>query len=93
MLQLLQQEPVMGVMTSRELNANVAQALDRAEAGEIISITRNGKATAELHPPRRVRDQDWHEAYERMKRRMKEGLFTEPVGTITYEDKHGADAL
>ena len=83
----------MGVMTSRELNANVAQALDRAEAGEIISITRNGKTTAELHPPRRVRDAAWYEAFERMKQRMKEGIFAEPVGTITYEDKHGPDPL
>lgn len=83
----------MGVMTSRELNANVAQALDRAQAGEIISITRNGTIAAELHPPKRIRDQAWHEAFERMKERMRQGLFTEPVGTITYEDKHGRDAL
>lgn len=83
----------MGVMTSRELNANVSQALARAESGEIVSITRNGKPVAELHPARPVRDQAWHDAYARMIERMEKGIFTEPVGTITYEDKHGPHPL
>ena len=79
----------MGVMTVRELNANISQALARAKAGEILTITKNGEPQAELRPPRPVRDQAWHEAYERMKERMRTGIFTHPIGTITYEDKHG----
>ena len=33
----------MGVMSIRELNANLSKALARAEAGEVIEITKNGK--------------------------------------------------
>ena len=32
----------MGVMSVRELNANLSKALARAEAGEVIEITKNG---------------------------------------------------
>lgn len=33
----------MGVMSIRELNANVSRALTQAESGEDIVLTRNGK--------------------------------------------------
>lgn len=82
----------MGVMTVRELNANISQALSRAEGGEILSITRNGKAVAELHPPRMVRDENWHAARDRLIELMKKkwGPYT---GKVTYEDKHGPAEL
>lgn len=78
----------MGVMTVRELNANISQALSRAEGGEILSITRNGKAVAEIHPPRIVRDEKWEAARDHVLELMKKkwGPYT---GKITYEDKHG----
>ena len=83
----------MGVLTVRELNANISQALARAKAGETLVITKNGEPQAELRPPRPVRDATWHAARERMLKRMEEGIFTKPIGTITYEDKHGPDPL
>jgi prevent-host-death family protein len=38
----------MGVMSIRELNANVSRALSQAEAGEDIVLTRNGKPVLRL---------------------------------------------
>lgn len=78
----------MGVMTTRELNANVSQALARAEAGEILSITRNGKPVAEIRPAQPVRDEQWHAARARLEELMqrKWGAYS---GKITYEDRHG----
>ena len=38
-------------MSVREARANFAHALDVAERGECVSITRNGKTIAELGPP------------------------------------------
>lgn len=83
----------MTVMTVRELNANVSQALARVEAGEVVSITKHGKPIAELRPPRPIRDQAWHDAYARMIERMEKGIGLGPLGTITYEDKHGPHPL
>lgn len=79
----------MGVMTTRELNANVSQALARANAGETVVITKNGMPQAELRPPRPVRDAAWQAAYQRMLKRMDEGIGLGPIGTITDEDKRG----
>ena len=45
----------MTIMSIREFNANVSKALARAEAGEVIEITRNGKPVAELRPKRKNR--------------------------------------
>ena len=39
-------------MSVREARANFAVALDAAERGEHVTITKNGKAVAELGPPR-----------------------------------------
>lgn len=79
----------MGMMTMRELNANVSQAVARAEAGEVLSITKHGRPVVEIRPLPKVRDQAWHDAYARMLERMEKGIGLGPVGTITYEDKHG----
>ena len=38
-------------MSVREARANFAHALDSAERGETVSITRNGRTVAELVPP------------------------------------------
>ena len=39
-------------MSVREARANFASALEAAEKGERVIITKNGKAVAELGPPR-----------------------------------------
>lgn len=78
----------MGVMTVRELNANVSQALARAEAGETLSITKNGKPVAELRPPQIVRDEKWLAARDRVIELMKH-KWGPDQGKVTYEDKHG----
>lgn len=78
----------MGVMTVRELNANISQALARAEAGETLSITRNGKPVAEMRPVQPPRDEQYWAARARLEQLMSQkwGPYT---GKITYEDKHG----
>ena len=38
-------------MSVREARANFASALDAAERGEHVTITKNGKAIAEMGPP------------------------------------------
>lgn len=38
-------------MSVREARANFAHALDVAERGESVTITKNGKSVAELGPP------------------------------------------
>ena len=82
----------MGVMTVRELNANISQALARAKAGEVLSITRNGEPVAELHPPRLVRDENWHAAREKLLQMMRD-KWGPSTGKLTYEDKHGPAEL
>jgi prevent-host-death family protein len=80
----------MGVMSVREFNANVTRAIARAEAGEVIEITRNGKPVAELRPRRqnRMDDPEFRAAYERMVTRMKEGI-PGLSGPATYEERTG----
>ncbi|MCW3846249.1 type II toxin-antitoxin system prevent-host-death family antitoxin [Sphingomonas sp. LB-2] len=39
-------------MSVREARANFAAAIDAAERGEHVTITKNGKAVAEIGPPR-----------------------------------------
>lgn len=86
----------MGVITVDDFRANISEALGRAELGEAVLITRDGKPVVELRPayPRRpARNAVWHAAYRRMLERMENGIFSEPIGDITYEDKHGPAAL
>ena len=49
-------------MSVREARANFAHALDAAERGEQVSITRNGKTVAELGPPAKKPGFDWARA-------------------------------
>jgi prevent-host-death family protein len=80
----------MGVMSVREFNANVTRAIARAEAGEVIEITRNGKPVAELRPRRqnRMDDPEFRAAYERMVRGFEKGI-PGLSGPATYEERTG----
>jgi len=50
-------------MSVREARANFAHALDLAEKGEAVTITKNGKAIAELGPPKPKKGGfDWERA-------------------------------
>ena len=80
----------MGVMSIRELNANMSKAIARAEAGEVIDITRNGKAVVELRAKRKNKldDPEFRAAYERFVQRMETGI-PELTGPATYEERTG----
>ena len=80
----------MTIMSIREFNANVSKALARAEAGEVIEITRNGKPVAELRPKRknRVGDPEFEAARARILKRMEEGI-SGLTGPATYEERTG----
>jgi antitoxin (DNA-binding transcriptional repressor) of toxin-antitoxin stability system len=78
----------MGVLSVRELNANISRALARVEAGEILDISRNGKIIAELRPKAPVRDAAWHRAHRESIEFLHKGLPLN-VGKITEDDKYG----
>ena len=80
----------MGVMSIRELNANMSKAIARAEAGEVIDITRNGKAVVELRAKRKNKldDPEFRAAYERFVQRMERGI-PGLTGAATYEERTG----
>ncbi|HYN46063.1 MAG TPA: hypothetical protein VES64_05180 [Allosphingosinicella sp.] len=78
----------MGVLSVRELNANISKALARVEAGEVLDISRNGKVIAELRPKRPVRDSAWQKAHDESIAFLRKGLPLN-VGKITEEDKYG----
>jgi prevent-host-death family protein len=80
----------MGVMSIRELNANLSKALARAEAGEIIEITRNGKPIVELRTKRvnKLDDPEFRAARERMLEGFKTGI-PGLSGPATYEERTG----
>jgi antitoxin (DNA-binding transcriptional repressor) of toxin-antitoxin stability system len=68
-------------MSVREARANFAHALDAAERGEQVSITRNGKTVAELGPPTKAIGFD----FERNERVRKELGFDKIVVEDTDE--------
>ena len=78
----------MGVMSIRELNANLSKALARAEAGEVIDITKNGKAIVELRakPANKLDDPQFRAAYERMVKGFEKGI-PGLTGPATYEER------
>ncbi len=80
----------MGVMSIREFNANTSKAIARAEAGEVIEITRNGKPVAELRAKRKNRldDPEFQAARARMLERMERGI-PGLKGPATYEERTG----
>lgn len=80
----------MGVMSIRELNANLSKALARAEAGEVIEITKNGKPFVELRAKRanKMDDLEYKAKYEKMLAGMREGI-PGLNGPATYEERTG----
>lgn len=78
----------MGIMTIRELNANVSQAIARVEKGETLDISKHGKIVAEMRPKRPVRDAAWHDRYDRMLALMEKGADL-GGGPLTMEDRYG----
>ncbi len=78
----------MGVLSIRELNANISRVLARVEAGETLDISRNGRVIAELRPKRPVRDAAWWKAFDESAETLRKG-FPGKIGEITDEDKYG----
>ena len=80
----------MTVMSVRELNANLSRAIARAEAGEVIEITRNGRAVVELRKPGSIRsdDPEFGAARERLLAAMERGVPA-LVGPASYEERPG----
>ena len=80
----------MGVMSVREFNANTSKAIARAEAGEVIEITRNGKPVAELRAKRKNRmdDPEFRKNWKAMVEGMKEGV-PGLSGPASYEERTG----
>ena len=80
----------MTVMSIREFNANMSKAIARAEAGEVIEISRNGKPVVELRAKRKNRldDPEFRAVYERMLNRLREGI-PGLHGPATYEERTG----
>jgi prevent-host-death family protein len=79
----------MNAMVSvRELNANVSASLARVEAGETLTITKNGRIVAELRPPRPtwMDDPEKRAVVERGLAVLKEGIpgFGSPA---SYEER------
>lgn len=91
MLQLLQHERrAMTALSIRELNQNMSKAIARAEAGEVIDITRNGKVVAEMRPKRtsKLDDPEYRAKYAAMMALMREGL-PGLKGPASYEERTG----
>ncbi len=78
----------MGMMSIREFNANLSKTIARAEAGEVIEITRNGKPIVELRAKRvnKMDDPEFRAARERLLDSMREGI-PGLKGPLTYEER------
>lgn len=80
----------MGVMSIREFNSNMSKAIARAESGEVIRITRNGKPSVRLIPdrPNRMDDPEFRKAREEMIKGFETGV-PGLSGPATYEERTG----
>lgn len=80
----------MGMMSIRELNANMSKAVARAEAGETIDITRNGKVVAELRAKKlnRMDDPALRAARDALLKHLETGM-PGLQGPASYEDRTG----
>lgn len=79
----------MGAISIREFNGNVSRYIARAEKGEVIEVTRNGKVVAEVRAPSRPdRDSpEWKESHRRLMELLRQGV---PIGrTFSYEERNG----
>lgn len=80
----------MGVMSIRELNANMSKAIARAEAGEVIEITRNGKPVVEIRATRKNRIDD--PEFIKAREKFLSGFGIKGLtGPATYEERTGRD--
>lgn len=78
----------MGVLSVRELNANISKALARVEAGETIDVAKNGKVFAEIRPKSRSDNAAWRKAHKDSVNFMRKGLDL-GGGKISEADKYG----
>lgn len=58
------------LMSVREARANFAAAIEAAEKGERVVITRNGKPVAELGPPQEIPKEGFWERNARVRREL-----------------------
>ena len=78
----------MGVMTIRELNANISRAVGRVEAGETIDLIKRGKIVAELRPKLDRDSAEWRKAHAESIAFLSRGLDL-GGSRITQDDKYG----
>lgn len=71
-------------MSVREARANFAHALDVAERGEQVSITRNGKTVAELGPPPKKPGFSWERNEEIRKELGLDKIVVEDTDEIPF---------
>lgn len=78
----------MGLMSVRELNANVSRALAQAESGDDIVLTRHGKPVLRItREGIDDRAEQRREAVEQLKALLAQGV---PLGgPATYDDRTG----
>ncbi len=79
----------MAALSIRQLNDNLSAAIARAEAGEVITVTRHGRPVVELRARsvNRTDDPVWREAYARMMLIMEDSV--DFGGPATYEERTG----
>lgn len=78
----------MGIMSVKELNANVSRALAEAERGEDITLTRNGKPFLRItRDGLDQREVERQKAIAQLREMMKHGV--DLGGPATYEERTG----
>lgn len=75
------------IVSVRELNANISAALARVEAGETLTITKNGKAIARLSPPDPAVEAKRRAAIADMMKVLEDGI--PGIAPATYEERTG----
>lgn len=73
-------------MSVREARANFASALEAAERGEHVVITKNGKPVAEMGPPSGKKGLDWGALEQFGKERGWDKLKPEDVWPPAFDD-------
>ena len=73
-------------MSVREARAHFAAALEAAERGERVIITRNGKPVAELGPPHEQGGLDWEALEQFRKERGWDRLTPEDLWPSEFDD-------
>ena len=80
----------MSKMSISEFEANPSIAIARAEAGEVMAITRDGRQVLELRAKRKYTrdDPEWQAAYARIIEGFNRGI-PGLSGPATYEERTG----